>query len=39
MVIDEIDGAARICDPIFRGVKEADMSCGCLFKNYEVFPW
>jgi|SRR5271157_5409517 len=39
MVIDEIDGAARICDPIFRGVNEADMSCGCLFKNYKEFPW
>jgi NAD(P)-dependent dehydrogenase (short-subunit alcohol dehydrogenase family) len=39
MAIDEIDGASRICDPIFRALNDGDFSFGALFKNYKLFPW
>lgn len=39
MAIDQVDGAARICDPIFRAVNDGDLVAGLLFKNYEVYPW
>ncbi len=39
MAIDEIDGAARVCDPIFRAINGGELVAGQLFKNYEVYPW
>ncbi len=39
MAIDEVDGAARICDPIFRALNDNEVCSGLLFKNYMVHPW
>ena len=39
MAIDEVDGAARVCDPIFRALNDGDYSFGVLFKNYRAYPW
>jgi NAD(P)-dependent dehydrogenase (short-subunit alcohol dehydrogenase family) len=39
MAIDEVDGAARVCDPIFRALNETDYLSGSLLKNYSVYPW
>ena len=39
MAIDQIDGAARVCDPVFLAVKEANYAFGVLFKNYKPYPW
>ena len=39
MAIDEVDGAARICDPIFRGVKGEAPVYGRLLKNFEDYGW
>lgn len=37
--IDDIDGAARICDPIFRALNEDELIFGVLLKNYMEHPW
>ncbi len=37
--LDVVDGAARVYDPIVRGVTRQDRSHGVLFVNYEVAPW
>lgn len=37
--IDAIDGAARICDPIFEGVLHRDHSFGRLYKDFRPSPW
>ena len=39
MAIDEVDGAARICDPIFRGVSGNELIYGRLLKNFRDYPW
>jgi NAD(P)-dependent dehydrogenase (short-subunit alcohol dehydrogenase family) len=39
LAIDEIDGAARICDPIFRALEGNEYLSGVLLKNYRVYPW
>jgi NAD(P)-dependent dehydrogenase (short-subunit alcohol dehydrogenase family) len=38
--LDVIDGAARVYDPIARGVREdAEPPCGLFLKDYRPFPW
>ncbi|MHB8853267.1 MAG: SDR family NAD(P)-dependent oxidoreductase [Ignavibacteriaceae bacterium] len=37
--IDEIDGASRICDPIFYGIKTGRYSYGRFFKDYHTTSW
>jgi NAD(P)-dependent dehydrogenase (short-subunit alcohol dehydrogenase family) len=37
--LDVIDGAARIYDPIVRGIRDEDFEFGKLYVNYEVAPW
>ena len=39
MAIDEVDGAARICDPIFSILNGGERHYGKLFKNYRHYPW
>lgn len=39
LAIDAVDGAARICDPIFRAVLSGERLPGVLLKNYYVYPW
>jgi NAD(P)-dependent dehydrogenase (short-subunit alcohol dehydrogenase family) len=39
MAIDEIDGAARVCDPIFRAINNNEYFAGELLKNYSRYPW
>lgn len=39
MTIDEIDGAARIMDPIITSVLGDGDSFGKLFKNFKEYPW
>ncbi|NTW32967.1 MAG: SDR family oxidoreductase [Bacteroidetes bacterium] len=39
MAIDEIDGAARILDPVFKGYNQQDYKYGNLYKNYNIYPW
>ena len=37
--LDEIDGAARVCDPIFEGLRSGAPASGLFFKDYRVAPW
>ncbi len=37
--IDEIDGAARVLDPIFSRINGGDPLYGCLLKDYRPAPW
>lgn len=37
--LDVVDGAARICHPIFTGVASSRPIFGKLFKNYQEVPW
>ena len=39
MAIDEIDGAARVCDPIFRAINNNEYLAGELLKNYSRYSW
>ncbi|OFX60858.1 MAG: hypothetical protein A2046_14635 [Bacteroidetes bacterium GWA2_30_7] len=39
MPLDEIDGAARICDPIFEGVNNKNYIYGQFLKNFNSHPW
>lgn len=39
MAIDEIDGAARILDPIYKGYNDKEYEYGKLYKNYHIYPW
>ena len=39
MAIDAVDGAARICDPIFRAVSSDERLYGVFLKNYSIHPW
>jgi len=37
--LDEVDGAARILDPIFIGLKTGKCQYGRLFKDYQIVEW
>lgn len=37
--LDIVDGAARICDPIFAGLNSGDHKWGGFFKDYKPVPW
>jgi len=37
--LDEIDGAARILDPVWRGVSEGFFDYGIFFKDYMMASW
>lgn len=37
--LDVIDGAARVYDPIARGVTQGERLRGVFLKNYDVCPW
>ncbi len=37
--LDEVDGAARVLDPILRGVVEAEAPFGLFLKDYRAVPW
>ena len=37
--LDIVDGAARICDPIFAGINSGDHSFGLFFKDYRPTDW
>jgi NAD(P)-dependent dehydrogenase (short-subunit alcohol dehydrogenase family) len=37
--LDIVDGAARICDPIFAGLNTGDHKFGLFFKDYKPVPW
>jgi NAD(P)-dependent dehydrogenase (short-subunit alcohol dehydrogenase family) len=39
IALDQVDGASRVCDPIFRALNENEYFSGLLFKNYMVYPW
>jgi len=39
MAIDEIDGAARILDPIFKAMNNNKFEFGKLYKNYKIYQW
>jgi len=37
--LDIVDGAARIVDPIFHGVRTGEHACGQFLKDYKPTPW
>jgi NAD(P)-dependent dehydrogenase (short-subunit alcohol dehydrogenase family) len=37
--LDIVDGAARICDPIFAGLQTGEHAFGMFFKDYKAVPW
>jgi NAD(P)-dependent dehydrogenase (short-subunit alcohol dehydrogenase family) len=37
--LDDIDGAARILDPVFSAMENDDVASGVLFKDYEITDW
>jgi NAD(P)-dependent dehydrogenase (short-subunit alcohol dehydrogenase family) len=37
--LDAIDGAARVCDPVFRGFGHGDHLYGLFWKDYRPVPW
>jgi NAD(P)-dependent dehydrogenase (short-subunit alcohol dehydrogenase family) len=37
--LDIVDGAARICDPIFVGVNTGEHPFGQFLKDYKPVPW
>jgi NAD(P)-dependent dehydrogenase (short-subunit alcohol dehydrogenase family) len=37
--LDVVDGAARICDPIFAGLLSGEHAWGKFFKDYREVPW
>ncbi|MBC7872317.1 MAG: SDR family NAD(P)-dependent oxidoreductase, partial [Chitinophagaceae bacterium] len=39
ITIDMVDATARICDPIFTGIKDGDFLSGKMFKDYQEVEW
>jgi NAD(P)-dependent dehydrogenase (short-subunit alcohol dehydrogenase family) len=39
LAIDAVDGAARICDPVFRAISSGERLVGVFLKNYSIHPW
>jgi hypothetical protein len=37
--LDEIEGASRLCDPIFDAVNGGAPRWGVFLKDYEAAPW
>src|SRR5262249_10355620 len=37
--LDAIDGAARVCDPLFSGLASGEHSWGIFWKDYRPVPW
>ena len=37
--LDIVDGAARICDPIFSGLESGEHVSGVFFKDYRPTEW
>ena len=37
--LDEIDGAARVCDPVFVGINEKQYLFGKFLKDYRETSW
>ncbi len=37
--LDIVDGAARVCDPVFSGLLSGQHSWGIFFKDYKPTPW
>lgn len=37
--LDELDAAARVCDPVFTGLEAGEPARGVLFKNYRIAAW
>jgi NAD(P)-dependent dehydrogenase (short-subunit alcohol dehydrogenase family) len=37
--LDEVDAAARVCDPIHTGLHEREPAAGLLFKDYRIAAW
>lgn len=37
--LDEVDAAARVCDPIHAGLHEREPPSGLLFKDYRIVAW
>jgi len=37
--IDELDGAMRVLDPIFHGIKTGEFIFGSFLKDYKTCPW
>lgn len=37
--LDCVDGAARVCDPIFEGINANLLSYGLFYKNYKITSW
>lgn len=37
--LDELDAAARICDPIYTALTTGRFEYGRLWKDYTIAPW
>jgi NAD(P)-dependent dehydrogenase (short-subunit alcohol dehydrogenase family) len=37
--LDEVDAAARVCDPIVQGLSQGELLYGVLLKDFRVVPW
>jgi NAD(P)-dependent dehydrogenase (short-subunit alcohol dehydrogenase family) len=37
--LDDVDAAARVCDPVFSTVNGAEPAWGCFLKDYRPAPW
>ncbi len=37
--LDDIDGAARVLDPVFSGINKKEIYCGQFLKDYKPTEW
>ncbi|KAJ3270220.1 hypothetical protein HDV01_000437 [Terramyces sp. JEL0728] len=37
--LDELDGAMRVLDPVFQGIRDGNYHYGCLLKDYLITRW